>query len=214
MRFRHSYAIGLGVAMAAVVAAGASYATSLAVSSETAVINACRNTTNGLLRVVANNTTDCRVGEQPISWNASGPQGPAGPSAAFSVQTGNEVTIPTTPTTLLTLADVPAGKYVVIANAGINNLNGPQTVPVLCWLTAPSDIGILSFARLDPFSSANQIAGKPSGSSATTLPLTLTTELAAQGSITLRCQSNTGDGSTALIGARKITAVMVGELHD
>ncbi|HVC87716.1 MAG TPA: hypothetical protein VNC40_09865 [Gaiellaceae bacterium] len=42
------------------------------------MIEACSNNTNGLLRIVANNQTDCRTGETAISWNVVGPQGPAG----------------------------------------------------------------------------------------------------------------------------------------
>jgi hypothetical protein len=43
------------------------------------VLQACSNTTNGDLRIVANNETDCRAGETGVSWNVVGPQGPQGP---------------------------------------------------------------------------------------------------------------------------------------
>ena len=41
-------------------------------------IHACQNEVNGLLRVTSD-ASQCRVGEEPISWNIEGPQGPPGP---------------------------------------------------------------------------------------------------------------------------------------
>jgi hypothetical protein len=42
------------------------------------VIQACRNTTNGVLRVVSDPAA-CREPEEALSWSESGPAGPAGP---------------------------------------------------------------------------------------------------------------------------------------
>src|SRR5438309_3325735 len=59
-----------GVAYAAGTLSGATLATN--------VIQACQNDTNGNLRIVANNTTDCRNAETGISWNIVGSKGDKG----------------------------------------------------------------------------------------------------------------------------------------
>jgi hypothetical protein len=46
-------------------------------SPATTVIQACRNTTNGLLRAV-DSAQQCRTSEEAIAWNAKGDPGPAG----------------------------------------------------------------------------------------------------------------------------------------
>jgi hypothetical protein len=42
------------------------------------VIEACTNTTNGNVRIVADNARDCRNGERAVSWNVTGPAGAPG----------------------------------------------------------------------------------------------------------------------------------------
>jgi hypothetical protein len=144
-----------------------------------------------------------------------GAQGPPGLSDAFSVERANEFAIPTgPPTTVLTLANVPAGKYVVSANIVVNNLNSPETIPVNCYLGSPSEFSPAYSARIDPFSSAGAGAHTASGASAQTIALTLTTQLASPGDVTLLCQSNTGTGNTANGGTRQITAIKVANLRE
>ena len=62
-------------------AAGVAYATTAITSVDTSVIHACRNTTNGNLRVV-DSAADCRTPEAAIAWNVVGPAGPAGPAGS------------------------------------------------------------------------------------------------------------------------------------
>lgn len=57
-------------------AAGVSYATTVATSESTAVINACQSP-SGYLRLVAS-AADCRKPDTAVSWNAQGPVGPTG----------------------------------------------------------------------------------------------------------------------------------------
>jgi hypothetical protein len=59
-------------------AAGVAYATTSGGAATPSVIQACMNSTNGNLRVVANNQRDCRNGETPLSWNQAGAQGSKG----------------------------------------------------------------------------------------------------------------------------------------
>jgi hypothetical protein len=61
------------VAAAAVVAAVAS------ADGGAGAIQACRNMTNGEVRIVTS-PADCRTPEEPVAWNATGPQGPEGPA--------------------------------------------------------------------------------------------------------------------------------------
>src|SRR6266542_3021181 len=50
-------------------AAGVAYATTAITSVDTSVIHACRNTTNGNLRVV-DSAADCRTPEAAIAWRS------------------------------------------------------------------------------------------------------------------------------------------------
>lgn len=51
----------------------------LPIGAEAAVIEACVNTGNGGLRLVAS-TTVCHANETRVTWNTEGPAGPAGPA--------------------------------------------------------------------------------------------------------------------------------------
>ena len=56
-------------------AAGASYARARTAVDTSAVIEACRNATNGALRSVSG-PQDCREGEVALAWNVTGPPVP------------------------------------------------------------------------------------------------------------------------------------------
>jgi len=66
------------VAVLAAAAVGVAYATSSGAGATT-LIQACSNSVNGTLRLVADNSRDCRNNETPISWNQVGPAGAVGP---------------------------------------------------------------------------------------------------------------------------------------
>jgi hypothetical protein len=153
-------------------------------------------------------------GEQGPAGPA-GPQGPAGLSDAFSVERANEFAIPTgPPTSVLTLADVPAGRYVIFANIVVSNLNSPETIPVNCHIGSPVEFSPAYSARIDPFNSAAAGARTASGASVQTIALTLTSEFASAGDINLVCQSNTASGNTANGSRRQITAIKVANLRE
>jgi hypothetical protein len=125
--------------------------------------------------------------------------------------------IPTALTTMLTLANVPAGKYVVFANISVDNLNSPGTVPVTCFLVNPSVESSPGYsARLDPYNASVGGGDTASGASVQTIALTLTTQLETNGDINLDCLSNSGTTShnTALAMTRQITAIKVGSLVE
>lgn len=62
------------------VGGGVAYASNALTTEQTTTspIQACENQSNGDLRVVPDNATDCRFAETPISWSVVGPQGPKG----------------------------------------------------------------------------------------------------------------------------------------
>jgi hypothetical protein len=146
---------------------------------------------------------------------ATGSQGPIGPSDAFSVERADDVTVPVALTTMLTLANVPAGKYVVFANITVDNLNSPGTVPVTCYLVNPSVESSPGYgARLDPYNASGP-SDRASGANVQTIAVTFTTQLDTSGDINLVCLSNTGTlNQTAQAGSRQITAIKVGSLVE
>jgi hypothetical protein len=193
------------------------------------VIHGCYDTKHGNLRVIDTEADQtCDPNETLLSWNQTGPQGPAGPPGpqgpqgpqgepggeAFSVEENDTVTIPTTtPPTVILQRDVPAGKYVITGNVVVGNPYSTGSIPVLCYLGGPNEFSPPYLARMDPFRFTSP--DQPSGASATTIALTLTTELTAPGTLTLSCYSNTGPGGlTAEAGSRQITAIRVGTLTE
>lgn len=68
--------LGAALAFALVIAVGVSAAVIHAPAND-GLIHACKSKETGKLRVVSN-ASQCRRGEQYLSWNIRGPQGPAG----------------------------------------------------------------------------------------------------------------------------------------
>src|SRR5579884_2599454 len=75
----HATRIGGMAVVLLALGGGVAYATQGMTRDATSVIQACSNKTNGDLRIVTNNQTDCRTSETPVAWNVVGPQGPTGP---------------------------------------------------------------------------------------------------------------------------------------
>jgi hypothetical protein len=62
-------------------------AATAAIPDANGVIHGCRNTKNGVLRVIdTDKGQTCGKDEAALSWNQTGPQGPAGPIAVPSVR--------------------------------------------------------------------------------------------------------------------------------
>jgi hypothetical protein len=147
---------------------------------------------------------------------ATGATGPVGPSDAFSAERADTVTVAPTLTTVLMLTNIPPGKYVVLGNVGVDNLNSPATVPVNCYLVVPNVEASPPYGgRLDPYNGTVGGNDAPSGASAQTISLTLATVLATVGDIELQCMSNT-DNPLHTVDAlsRQITAIRVGNLVE
>src|SRR5262249_52032024 len=101
------------------------------------VYTACSKNINNKVRagsIVVNATAACHPTETLRSWNAEGPQGPPGPSDAFS-NFADETPLPNLGhfVTLATLT-LDAGNYVVTGKATLINSNPLATAIPYCML--------------------------------------------------------------------------------
>jgi hypothetical protein len=211
-----------GVAFAALflVLGGTSYAaaTTAGFISRGGVITACANKHSGRVRLVSS-ATRCHHGEQKVSWNqkgvagqtgaagktgATGPTGPTGAaglngsSAGLNDFNDGPVILSTSgEQTVATMANVPAGNYILTAKAEVSN--GATPLFVDCFLRAGGDFD----------ESRAELAASGAAGSVETLPFTLSHVFAATGTVTLTCNSF---GATANVLNAKISAVQVQSL--
>lgn len=141
-------------------------------------------------------------GQQGLQ-GVAGPGGARGPSDAFSAFRDTQASVPTggTQQPVLTLTDLPAGRYVIVAKATVNNGTNTERY-VSCRLTAgtdtdDSDIGVGTNAG---FLDLNSVS------------LTVVHEFGAPGSAVLSCNNNGATANDTLVGDRKITAIRVESL--
>ena len=142
------------------------------------------------------------VGPQGAA-GATGQTGPHGPSDAFTTAADGQVPVTADGAqhTVASLGDLPAGRYVVVAKAAVNNQTTSERY-VTCRLAAGSDAdevtsGVASnLGRLDLESVA----------------LTTTHEFAGTGAVTLSCDNSGALPGDTLIGNRVITAIRVGSV--
>ena len=127
----------------------------------------------------------------------TGEQGPMGPSAGYSAS-GTPGALNAGANTYATV-NVPAGSYVVHANADIANLGGTPT-KVQCTLET------LDGTALD---SVEGTAAATTGE--VTLPLDGATALAAQGGFRISCAES--GGQTLQLESARLTAVRLGSLN-
>ena len=72
--------IGTAVLVALAIV-GVAWAT---IPSKDGTINACYMKATGIVRIIDPDTQQCHRWETPISWNQTGPQGPAGTARAYA----------------------------------------------------------------------------------------------------------------------------------
>jgi hypothetical protein len=120
------------------------------------VIHGCYSTRTGALRVVGTGAT-CSASEASLTWNQTGPKGPAGASgvsSAISVHRA-EVGPISSPdyVTIITANDVPAGAYMVVAKTRIDHT---QTVGSDCQLVYNAGAGdvVADTTSQSPYNSA------------------------------------------------------------
>jgi hypothetical protein len=196
---------------------GGAYAAISSIPGPDGVIHGCYKKKKGNLRVVAARKK-CSHSERALSWNQVGRQGPQGipgapgakgdkgdigPSNAFEVfRDAGPANIGTTPVTVATLANLPAGSYVVSAKTELTSPSAGST-DVACTLRAEgdSDTG-------DAF-----IGGGTSATFFAMIPLTLTHTFSGVGAVTLSCAKDLA--ATANVNNTKIVAIKVGtETHS
>jgi hypothetical protein len=210
-----------GIAFAALFLAlgGTSYAvTTAGFVSSSGVITACANKHSGRVHLVTSGAR-CHHGEQKITWNqkgvpgsagltgktgATGPTGSTGTTGATGANgasaglndfnDGPVILSTSGEQTVATMANVPAGNYILTAKAEISN--GATPLLVDCFLRAGGDFD----------ESRAQLAAAGSAGSVETLPFTLSHVFATTGTVTLSCNSF---GATVDILNAKISAVQV-----
>jgi len=192
----------------AVVTAGAvAYA---AIPDGSGVIHGCYSKRDGALRVIDPSTGDsCSGKELSLAWNQTGPQGPPGPSAGFyAAKRGQVQLLPgAADTTIVSIADLPAGSYMLSGHTAAVNFNGTVQGYVRCGIKAA---GQDSFGPANFPGSATSLAPAPSawsvGQVFTSLAVTSSTPFTAE----LFCRQNNID--TAYVEESRLMAVALGSV--
>jgi hypothetical protein len=154
--------------------------------------------------VLVNATPLCRSTETLRTWNDTGPQGPTGPSDAFSAY-GDDTPLPSGGT-FLSLAELSlsAGSYLFTAKASLRNDNAAITAIPYCAIVVGSGVWGLNDQTIATIDGVGTVA------LAALLPITLATSDVVQ----FRCTNNTLAGSDGDVTAQMVTlaAVRVGTL--
>ncbi|MBV1848826.1 hypothetical protein [Catellatospora tritici] len=139
-----------------------------------ATIKACVHKKTGDVRIVElpkSGGTGCGKDERPTMWNVRGPRGPQGEPgeqgppgatatpAAFA-QTGSG-SLPLASTAVVTIPDVPAGRYELTATVNALSLDGPAAF--VCDLRAENTVGVILEIK-----SGLQVTGEHGSSGAAT----------------------------------------------
>lgn len=161
------------------------------------VIHGCYKKSGGTLRVIDDATSQCDSrAETAIQWSQTGPQGPQGPTgpqgpAGYSLATSatsEGVTLPPRQFTQIQSKDLPAGNWVISANA-IIAYDGATAVPNLfltsCELRSGSTV--VGYASDWGSESAIQLVAK-------TLPLNGIATLSEPGTVSVWCYATLGEG--------------------
>lgn len=215
------------VGIVAVTSGSAAFA---AIPDGNGVIHGCYDNQSGQLRIYDSDTNapkGCGSKETSLSWNqqgpqgvpgpqgpkgdtgdpgpqgAPGPQGEPGPSDAYVHRAADPVTLSSNAETVVTSLDLPAGKYVISAQALVGSTHdGP--IGVSCSLLAfeggayvPGSADNGSFAKLN----------KQVSLEATTLSDSAAIALDAPGTVKLQCASLDGFAEDAAISAIKVATL-------
>lgn len=185
------------------LAGGIVYAT---IPDHAGVIHGCYRPQTGNLRVIDDSLSQCKAGEQSLSWAVTGPQGEQGPEgpgvAAFAADSGFDP-VPITQNTAVVSLALPAGHYVftgklVAGDSGASNV-------VVCSLHnsggggGPSTLDISQTPVLAAASFA-------------TLPLVGNLSLTSAATIEIVCTAQSQTGS-ALAQFARLNAVQVSTLQ-
>lgn len=211
---RAAAATGLALAAAAIPAVAA------ATAASPVTYYACVTTSTGAVKIVSSTTT-CGTGQHKISWNNTGPAGPAGPpgpQGATGPQGPQGTTGPQGPpgvidayahgsgtsgplsysywTTVGTLP-LPAGSFLVTAQASPEIVGGATSDSILCTLTDGSGNYLDSTSYTLIEDSLTDGYGD----------IVLTGVTSAGGTMTLQCSDN---NSQAYVTNAELTAIPAG----
>jgi hypothetical protein len=197
-RFPVSRRVVLAACVALVLAAagGIAYAS---IPDSDGVIHGCykkASPNQGRLRVIDTDLGQkCSNGETPLAWNQAGPQGPPGPTDAYSAS-NDYMRVGADDTTLVSV-DVPAGSYTVAAKTHV--YNAAEDSFAICELRAAGDAIDGNINRL--IAPANDQV----------VPFLGVASLAEGGTIALVCN---GNGVTTVESENsRLVATKVGTLH-
>jgi hypothetical protein len=188
--------IGVCLMVVAVVAGAAIPALA---GGKTVTFHACVTNRTGAIKIVSKSAR-CRAGQHKISWNNTGPQGPAGAPGPAGVVAGYHTlakggTISTSITTVTSLA-LPAGNFILNASVSLfiqANEGGTNNVAD-CRLTDGS-------GTVFDIAAATVVLTGSTGAAT----LSLTGATSKGGTINLQCTS----GSTDNVDIATITAIPV-----
>ena len=164
--------------------------------------SACSRNSKNKLRpssIVVNATPICRSTETLRSWNEVGPQGPPGPSDAFSTF-ADPTPIPKGGV-FLSLAELSleAGNYVVTAKASLSNSNPAITaIPYCAIIRGPGFPGL-----------NDQTIATIDGVGTVALSALLPVMLPTPNVVRFQCTNNTGAGSDGDVEAQMVTMVAI-----
>ena len=192
-------AVAAGVLIVLVTAAGVAVA---AIPSSSGVIHGCyttkaaKNGTHPLAVINTAQVSKCPSGYSSLNWNVNGSNG---------YRTQNSDTHLNDTLTQVASLTLPAGSYVINANAWLEN-------------TSPSDSSSLGVCELVFGSAADEVEAGLLGPSSTplnnqTLSMTVAATVTSSASATLFCEAVGNSGETYDETA-SITAAQVGSLHS
>lgn len=212
-RFRPSPALLVSIAALAVALGGVAWAT---IPGPNGVITTCYkqkainsgNTTP--LQLIDTAKTSCPSGFTTLSFNQTGPHGPAGhtgprgPSDAYQSARAQQQEVHVYPLgTKVAGVDLPAGSYVINAKVDLANVS-EQPRRGACDLSGPQKIVDKAGARLAPQGAA--------GDEAT---LSLQIDEPAQGKVGVYCYIEHGSRHGAIVASHAVlNATQVGTIHD
>jgi hypothetical protein len=196
----HSVSGRLAVALSAVAvvlaASGAGLAAAGGVDAGSNTINGCYNKTSGALTILTAAHKRCTKGTAAISWNKTGPRGPAGAAGPVYFSAGHFAASLGSPVVVASLS-VPAGSYSYAVSVNVENDTGAADT-FTCSLTDASDVLVDTAGATVPAGSLQAIS--LTGASAT-----------ATGSATVTCQ-DTANSASAYVDSASFTATKVSGL--
>ena len=206
---RPSAALAVSIGALVVASAGGAFAASGTTGATTPTAHATRAHHVVVLRGPRGHRGPAGPAGPAGSQGPRGPQGaqgPIGPSNAYEVyRDSGPANIPSTPTTVATLSNLPAGAYAITAKAELDvaATDGLPAPRILCQINAGGDFD-------DAVAQGEEANGLAMSA---TLPVEVTHTFSGTGTATLSCNKN-GSPHEVDVNWAKIIAIRLGsEVH-